>query len=467
MRLQDIPRGASFLLLAALLLSGVALAEEPEAPDWAEGKKQIWVEAYKKGPLQLSVKLNPRYLGNGRQDVFAVLELRSPNLPPGDHPPASVALVIDHSASTAGRRLLIARRAALAVIDGLKDSEHLAIISVSDRPRVLPVAPLTPENRQKMRSFVEKLQAEGRSDLSAGIDAANEELATPTEANFYRQIIILSDGRPTDGMVDQDGLAELARVAREEHSIHTNTVAVGDDADIDLMAGVAKQGWGFAAVLDDSSATERVAKRQQLDLVRRAANEVELRVKVGPTVTLVSVMGMEATVKGNLARIPVGEVGLGEMLPIVLHLSTDNVGKQVRSIDLAQVELSYEDAIAERRRTQSLTVEAELNLEQAKGRGALNLEVLRPVALAYVKKHTARADEAAEDGDQLTAKEILESTREYVKQMGALARLEITDALTLLNERSNQILQQQRPEPKPDPLAEKKKPQKTQKKKKR
>jgi hypothetical protein len=231
---------------------------------------------------------------------------------------------------------------------------------------------------------------------------------------------------------------------------------------------VAKQGWGFAATLNDSSATERVAKRQQLDLVRRAANAVELRVRVGPTVKIVDVFGAEATAKGNLARIPLGEVGSGETIPIVLHLSTDNVGKQVRSIDLAQVELTYEDALAEKRRTQKLTVEAELNPGQARGRSALDVEALRAGTLAYVKKHTARADEAAEDGDQLTAKEILDSTRESVKQMGALARLEITDAMALFTERSNQILQQQRPEPKPDPLStSKKKTSKTQKKKKR
>lgn len=468
MRLQDSPRGASLLLLAAVLLSSAALAQEPEVPDWAEGWKKTWLEAYKNGSLKLSAKVNPRYLGNGPQEVLAVLELRAPDFPLGEHPPASVALIIDHSASTAGRRLLIARKAALEVIDGLQDSEHLAIISVSDKPRVLSVAPLTPENRKKMRDYVSTLQAEGRSDLSAGIDAANEELASPSEASFYKQVIILSDGRPTDGMVDQDGLAELARVAREESSIHTNTVAVGDDADIELMAGVAKQGWGFAATLNDSSATERVAKRQQLDLVRRAANAVELRVKVGPTVKIVDVFGAEATAKGNLARISLGEVGSGETIPIVLHLSTDNVGKQVRPIDLAQVELTYEDALAEKRRTQKLTVEAELNPGQARGRSALDVEALRAGTLAYVKKHTARADEAAEDGDQLTAKEILDSTRESVKRMGALARLEITDAMALFTERSNQILQQQRPEPKPDPLsASKKKTSKTQKKKKK
>src|SRR5690606_14620389 len=106
MHRHDIPRRGAVLLLAALLLSGLALADEPQVPDWAESWKQTWLKAYESGSVQLSSKITPRYLRNGKQDVFAVLELRSLDFPPGERPPASVALVIDRSASTAGRRLL-------------------------------------------------------------------------------------------------------------------------------------------------------------------------------------------------------------------------------------------------------------------------------------------------------------------------------------------------------------------------
>ncbi len=452
----EIQRGASILLLAVLLLSGLARADEPEVPDWAEGWKKTWLQAYENGSLHMTAKVTPRYLGNARQDVFAVLELRSLDFPTGEAPPASVALIIDRSASTAGRRLLIAKKAALGVIEGLSDRDHLAIIRVSDRPDLLPIQELTPENREKLKARVSGMQAVGRSDLSAGLEAAFDELSKPTESNFYRQVILFSDGRATDGMVDQDGLAALAREAREKHSIHVNTVAIGEDADLDLMAGMAKDGWGFAATLNDSSVTARVSTRRQLDLIRRAANKVELRVKVGPTVTLVGVLGLDSAVQGNLARIPIGEIGPGEVVRVVLHLSTDNVGKEVRPIDLAHVELEYADALTEQHRTQSLTVQAELNPAKAKGRGALDIEALKYASLAFVERRTARADETAEDGDVAGAREILGETRESLKQMGSLARLEITDAMALLEKRSTEIVEQNRPKPKPDPLAAKK-----------
>lgn len=465
----EIQRGASVLLLAVLLASGFARADEPEVPDWAEGWKKTWLQAYENGSVQLTAKVTPRFLGNSRQDVFAVLELRSLDFPTGEAPTASVVLVIDRSASTSGRRLLIAKKAALAVIDGLSDRDHLSVIRVSDKPDVLPIVPMTAENREKMRARVSEMQAVGRSDISAGLEDAFDELTKPTESNSYRQVIVFSDGRATDGMVDQDGLAAAAREAREQHSIHVNTVAIGEDADIDLMAGMAKEGWGFAATLNDSSVAGRVSTRRQLDLIRRAATKLELRVKVGPTVTLEEVMGLDSAVQGNLARIPVGEMGPAEVVRIVLHLTTDNVGTEVRPIELAQVELEYSDALTERHRSQSLTVQAVLNPAKAKGREALDLDALKIAARALVERRTARADEAAEDGNTVDVKDILDGTRESLKQMGSLARLEIADAMALFEKRSNEILlEQNRPEPKPDLLTAKKpkaKPKKKSKKK--
>jgi hypothetical protein len=248
-------------------------------------------------------------------------------------------------------------------------------------------------------------------------------------------------------MVDPDGLGELSREAREAHSIHVNTVAIGEDANFPLMEGMARDGWGFAARLNDSSTVARVSKRRALDLVRRAANSTELRVKVAPTVSILGVSGHEATVQGPTATLSIGELGPGEVLRLVLHLSADSAGKQVRPLDIAQVELQYEDGLTEVRRTQSLELKAELNPQKAQGRGALDVEALRHATLAFAEQHVARAAEAAEDGDLPSARQILQETRETLKRMGTHARLEITDALALLDKRGTQILDQKRVEP--------------------
>jgi Ca-activated chloride channel family protein len=444
---QALQLSSSLLLLAGLLLPGLALAQMPadDLPDWAIGHEATWAEGKKEGTLRVTGKVTPRFLGTLPQDVFVVLEVRALDFPQMEPLAASVVVIMDRSASTQGQRLLIAKKAAQDAIAGLNDRDRLGIILVSDRPKILEIEPAIAEHRRKMTTLIEETLADGRSDISAALDAAIEMLSEPAEQPFYRQVLLISDGQPTDGMVDAAGLAEIARDAREQKSVHISTVSIGEDSNADLMAGIAKQGWGFAARLGDSSEVTRVSNRQKLEIQRRAAAVVELTLKVSPLLRIVDVYGHDAVIKGSTIRVAVGEVGPGEVVPLVLHLSTVNVGKQARSLEIVQGELQYENAFTERLRTQSFTLKAEIDPERAQGRGALDTEALRIAARAFAERKVAWADETAEEGDRATAEKILSDTREALKDMGTHARLAVLDALGLLYAQGPQVLKKERP----------------------
>ncbi|MDY7228004.1 vWA domain-containing protein [Hyalangium rubrum] len=436
-------------LLAALLLSGLASAEEPEVPEYAEGWKQTWLEAKKNGSLQLTGKLSTPSISPGTQELFAVLELRTVDFPPGERAPASVALVIDRSASTAGRRLLIAKKTALALISGLSERDQLAIVLVGNAPEVFPLQPVTAENREKMKAFVEEAQALGRSDLSGGLDEAIATLNKNKEGDFFRQVILFSDGQATEGMVDAVGLAQIARDIREDHSIHVNTVAIGEDANLELMAGMAKEGWGFAASMNDSSEVERVAKRQRWQLMQRAADKVVLRVKLPSTVSIVDVLGHESSRQGDTLLIPVGELGPGEVLRTILQLSTTNTGKQARPLEIAQVELQYENALTERTKSQELALKAEFKPQKSKAPPELDTEALQQVTRSLLTRQLARATETAAEGDVPGATKLLEETRGTLKRLSTQGKFDVGEELAMLEAKSHEIA--------PKPAAKKKK----------
>jgi Ca-activated chloride channel family protein len=429
------------VLLLAVLLSGLASAQEPEVPDWAQDWKKTYLSAKTHGSLQLSGALTRKVLAPGEQELFAVLELSTIDFPPGEPTPASVAIIIDRSASTAGRRLLIAKKTALAILEGLTERDRLTILRVSNKAESLPLQPVTAENREKMKAFIEQTQAEGRSDLSAGLDAALEEFDTLPEGDFYRQVILLSDGQPTEGMVDGAGLAAIARDIRDARNVHVSTVAIGEDADLEVMSGMAKEGWGFASRLHDSSGAERVATRQRLELVRRAADKAILRVKLEPAVRVLAVLGNESTQKGNQLQLPLGELGAGEVMHVVLHLAVNAAGKQVRTLELAHIELQYENALTEHTRLQNITLEAELNPAKAKGPGNMNAEAARHAARAILTRNLARAEETAEDGDKAGAKQVLDESRTTLQKMSSQASFDATKELALLAERTEAISQ--------------------------
>ncbi|HEX8701104.1 MAG TPA: VWA domain-containing protein [Myxococcaceae bacterium] len=428
-------------LLLAALFSCLASAAEPEVPEWAEGWKQTYLSAKTHGSLQLGGMVSRKFLGPGEQELFGVLELSTVDFPPGEPSPAGVAVVIDRSASTSGRRLLIAKKVTLAILARLTEQDQLSVILVSNKADTLPMQPVTPENREKIRAFVEEATAMGRSDLSGGIEAAQEELSKLTEGNHYRQLILLSDGQPTEGMVDAAGLAEIARDLRKDKNVHVSTVAIGEDADLEVMAGMAKEGWGFSARLNDSAGAQLVAKRQHLELVRRAADKVTVRVKLEPTVKLLEVLGHESFVQGNTVQIPIGELGPGEVLPVVLRLGVKVAGTQVRPLELAHVELQYENALTERTRLQNITLKTEINPAKAKGSGALDAEASRYAARAILEHNLARAEESATEDNATGARQLLESTRATLTRMSTQAQFDASKELARLDERATELTQ--------------------------
>jgi Ca-activated chloride channel family protein len=443
---QLLHRGVTALLLAGLLLPGLAVAAEPDedVPDWALDWKQTWIEGRKNGTLQLSGRVTPRFIGRP-SEIFAVVEVRALDFPQMEAPPTSVMLIIDRSASTQGRQLLIAKKAALDVISRLTERDRLGVVLVSDNPQGFPIQPATPEHRAKMKALVEGTLADGRSDFGTAFEYAFEDLSQPAEQAFYRQALLISDGKPTDGMVDPVGLAEIAREAREKHSIHTSTVSVGEDSNFELMAGIAKEGWGFAARVSDSSLVSRVATRQRLEVLRRAATRAELSLKVAAGIDIVDVYGQDATVKGNTVQVPLGEVGPGEVLRLVLHLRASDIGEKQLTLTLVSADLQYENAFTERTRTHSMDLKAVIEPGEAPGRETLDLAALRLVSRAFAERNVARADEAVEEGDLATAQRTLADTREALKVMGTHARLVIIDALAFLYARGDEVLAQQRP----------------------
>jgi Ca-activated chloride channel family protein len=453
------------VLLVAALFSCLASAAEPEIPEWAEDWKQTYLSAKTHGSLQMSGMVSAKHLAPGDQELFGVLELSTVDFPPGEPSPAGVAVVIDRSASTAGRRLLIAKKVTLEILSGLAEQDHVSIILVSNKIDALPLQPVTPANRKKIMAYVEDITAEGRSDLSGGLDAALEELSKLTEGNYYRQIIFLSDGQPTEGMVDGAGLAAIAREFREDKNVHVSTVAIGEDADLEVMTGMAKEGWGFAARLSDSSGARQAAKRQHLELIRRAAEKVIVRVKLEPTVKLLEVLGHESSVQGNTLQIPIGELGPGEVLAVVLRLSVKAAGTQVRPLDLAHVELQYENALTERTRLQNITLKTEINPAKAKGPGALDEDASRYAARAILERNLARAEELAEENDANGARQLLDETRATLTRMSTQVPFDASKELAQLDERAAGLTQKYSLAKPAKPAAKKKTAKKTRKKK--
>ncbi len=161
------------------------------------------------------------------QVVYALAEVR-PLIRVTDIPPAPVnlCLVIDRSTSMQGVRLDQVKAAVIRVIDGLRESDSLAVVAFSDRAEVV-VPPIvgTPEQKNLARAKVSTLNAGGGTEILKGLLRGMLELQHRLSPAAVNHLMLLTDGR-TYG--DEGHCLLLAALAAQD-GISISGLGIGDE----------------------------------------------------------------------------------------------------------------------------------------------------------------------------------------------------------------------------------------------
>ena len=190
-----------------------------------------------------------------------------------------LVLLIDRSHSMRGRKLELAKTAALSTLDLLEDRHRLAVVAFDAKPHeVVPLAPVG--NKRRAEDLIASMTARGQTSIHPAFVEAQRILATSTATT--KHIILLSDGvtaqPPTGGeLPDAQALHALIQKGREdamrrdgiavprteaadplpepgaiealvaalaEAKITVSTVAIGDKPNLGLMGDIAAIGRG-------------------------------------------------------------------------------------------------------------------------------------------------------------------------------------------------------------------------------
>lgn len=153
-------------------------------------------------------------------------------------PSVAVMLVIDASGSMGSfgpevAKVELAKEAAQSVIDLLAERDLIGVIAFDQQPHWL-VRPTEARRREQILAQVSRISAGGGTNLYPALQDAYRALQR-VEAKV-RHVIVLSDGQTDPG--DFERL--VTRMARDR--ITVSSVAIGGDADQEIMRDVA--GWG-------------------------------------------------------------------------------------------------------------------------------------------------------------------------------------------------------------------------------
>lgn len=193
-------------------------------------------------------------LGRGRSvlsnDYMNILQVgMTAHVNPVDYerPPTDFIAVIDISGSMySDNKLEYVRQGLHMMIDTLKPTDRLALVTYSDRAS--EAQPLmyvdSTENRQTMHANVNRLVAGGSTNIHEALWLGFDLAALSEAEGRYARVVFLSDGQPTAGITDPATIIAFAR----EHASKTSqltSIGVGSDVNYELMRDLAMAGGNF------------------------------------------------------------------------------------------------------------------------------------------------------------------------------------------------------------------------------
>ena len=197
-------------------------------------------------------KLLLRPTGSRRHAVFSVLAEReqqadeTPTAPAPPRRPLTLALTLDRSGSMSGAPLRMAKRVAVALVDGLTEQDELAVVIFDDKIETLrELSRVTPEVKRELRRALERVEARGSTALhEAWLTSCNmlagDHLAEDRLARCY----LLTDGQANVGETDVETIATQAAGVREHAGVSTSAFGLGDDYNEHLLGPWAIAGGG-------------------------------------------------------------------------------------------------------------------------------------------------------------------------------------------------------------------------------
>lgn len=170
--------------------------------------------------------------------------------------PRELILVIDTSGSMAGDSIIQAKNALRYALRGLKAQDSFNIIEFnSDVSSLSPVPlPATEENLAIARQFVNRLQADGGTEMALALNAALPRQAFNTASGAdksLRQVIFMTDG----SVGNESALFELIRNQIGDNRLFT--VGIGSAPNSHFMQRAAELGRGTFTYIGDVDEVEQ------------------------------------------------------------------------------------------------------------------------------------------------------------------------------------------------------------------
>ncbi|MBM7114765.1 vWA domain-containing protein [Archangium primigenium] len=292
------------------------------------------------GALTMTARLSHPAILPGQNEVFVTVDVTGVEVPGATRSPVNLALVIDRSSSMSGYKLQQARQAARHLVGQLGPDDRLALVHYGSDVQSLPSLATTPANRERMLQYIDGIWDDGGTNIGAGLQTGRARVAEARTPNSINRLILLSDGQPTEGIVETADLTRLVRDIRAE-GITVSAIGVGTDFNEDLMQGFAEYGAGAYGFLEDAGQLASLFQRDLRQASTSVARDVRLSFTLPEAVRLEEVLGYRVQQEGRQVTVSLPDFSSGQTERVVARV-TVSAGSE-GALDVSGVALAYQD----------------------------------------------------------------------------------------------------------------------------
>jgi uncharacterized membrane protein len=191
--------------------------------------------------------------------------------PPRSPEGTAVVLIIDKSSSMEGRKIELARLAAIGVVENLRSIDSVGVL-IFDNSFEWAVPMRKAEDRASIKRLISGISPDGGTQIAPALTEAYQKVMPVSAA--YKHIVLLTDGISEEG----DSLT-LSKQALANH-VTISTVGLGQDVNRAFLERVAASADGKSYFLNDPAGLEQILLRDVEEHTGMTAIEKSIAPKI-------------------------------------------------------------------------------------------------------------------------------------------------------------------------------------------
>jgi uncharacterized membrane protein len=205
--------------------------------------------------------------------------------PPRSPEGTAVVLIIDKSSSMEGKKMELARLAAIGVVDNLRPIDLVGVL-IFDNSFQWAVPLRRAEDRSLIKRLISGITPDGGTQIAPALNEAYRKIL-PTSAT-YKHIVLL-----TDGISEEGDSMELSREALLK-KVTISTVGLGQDVNRAYLEKIAASAGGKAYFLNEPAGLEQILLKDVMEHTGSTAVERPLAPQITKRAEILEGTGIES-----------------------------------------------------------------------------------------------------------------------------------------------------------------------------